>query len=221
MSDNKGNPYELDTLSIAELRKLAAVMKIQAQREWSTSDFVDAINARRKSAKVARLVDEDEQENIEIPTGFARIRIHLTPGGSDSPLDVRVNNFYTSIPRGVLVDVPKEIRDTIRNSTEPVTREVIDKVTGLPKIQTTETQCYSFDDYGQSPGISGAVRGMADEKEYSLRVKYRDLYGAWPRRQSEEWKSFSRTYVEQANKAHFAKDEVEKSSSKKEVKEAA
>lgn len=198
MADKKeSNPYDLDSLSIADLRKLAAVMKITHQKDWTTEDFHEAINARRKHAKVARLVHD---ENDPIPTGFARIKMHLTPSGSDSPLDARVNMFYTMIPRDVLVDVPREIRDIIRNSTEVVTREVTDKETGHRVVKTFEVQCYSFDQYGESMGDSGAIKGINDPREQSLRVKYRDIYGRWPRRQSDQWKNFEASFVEAANR---------------------
>jgi hypothetical protein len=187
------NPLDIETYSIADLRRHASVMKIEAAKDWTKEDYIKAINARRKKAAVSRIVNDPDEP---IPPGFVRIKLPLTPSGSDSPLDVRVNTFYTSIPRNVLVDVPREIRDTIRNSKEPVTREVLDK-DGNRVVRTFEVPSYAFEQHGETPGESGCVKPGCDMREQSLRERYKEIYGRWPKRQSQEWKTFFQKYTEQ------------------------
>ena len=187
------NPLDIETYSIADLRRHASVMKIEAAKEWTKEDYIKAINARRKKAAVSRIVNDPDEP---IPPGFVRIKLPLSPSGSDSPLDVRVNTFYTSIPRNVLVDVPREIRDTIRNSKEPVTREVLDK-DGNRVVRTFEVPSYAFEQHGETPGESGCVKPGCDMREQSLRERYKEIYGRWPKRQSAEWKSYHSEYMKE------------------------
>jgi hypothetical protein len=187
------NPLDLETYEIADLRKLAAVMKIDAQKTWTKEDYISAINTRRQRQAVSRVVFD---ENAPIPPGFCRLRLPLTPQGTDTPLTVRVNNFPTTIPRDVLVDVPREVRDLIRTSKEPVTREVMDK-DGNKKVQTFEIPSYPFEQVGESMGESGAVKGMTDPKEQRIRETYRDSYGKWPRRTEPEWVEFKKQFIKE------------------------
>lgn len=192
---SNANPYEIESLPIAELRRLASVHKIEYQKDWTKEQYVKAIQGRHKRFSVARVV---EDEKSEIPPGYARIKLPLTPSGSDSPLSVQVNNFKTMIPRNILVDVPREIRDTIRGSTESVTRTRLTK-DGDKVLETVEVPCYPFEQHGESAGESGAIRPMGDLKEQSLREMWRDKYGKWPRRSDEAWKSFKMNFVNKAN----------------------
>ena len=195
------NPLDLETYEIADLRRLAAVMKIDAQKTWTKEDYISAINTRRQRQAVSRVVFD---ENAPIPPGFCRLRLPLTPQGTDTPLTVRVNNFPTTIPRDVLVDVPKEVRDLIRTSKEPVTREVMDK-DGNKKVQTFEIPSYPFEQVGESMGESGAVKGMTDPKEQRMRESYRDTHGRWPRRTDVEWVEYKKEYVKQFSVASVKK----------------
>jgi len=187
--------YDLESQSIAELRKLCSVMKIEAQKDWDKSAYINAINTRRKNTAVAQVVTDESQD---IPEGFVRIRLPLTPSGTDTPLNVMVNNFKTSIPRNVIVDIPKEARDQIRNSKESMVREKMDK-DGNKVLEVVEVQCYPFESLGEKGGTSGAVRPNGDAREQRLREKYRDLYGKWPKRSSEDWTSFRNAFLEKAN----------------------
>jgi hypothetical protein len=189
------NPYEIETLPIAELRRLASVHKIEYQKDWTKEQYVKAIQTRHRRFSVAKVVDDDKSE---IPPGYVRIKLPLTPSGSDSPLSVQVNNFKTMIPRNILVDVPREIRDTIRGSTESVTRQRVDRE-GNKVLETIEVPCYPFEQHGESAGESGAIRPMGDMKNQSLREMWRDRYGKWPKNSDEAWKTFKMSYVNKAN----------------------
>ena len=187
------NPLDISTYDIADLRRTAAVLKINAEKDWKKEDYITAINTRRKKEVVAKVVyDADEP----IPQGFVRIKLPLTMSGSDSAIPVRVNNFVTIIPRNLLVDVPKEIRDQLRSSTECVTREVVDKE-GRTAMKTFEVPCQPFEQHGESMGESGAIRPMTDVKEQRIREQYLMLYGKWPRRTSEEWIEFKKSFVKE------------------------
>jgi hypothetical protein len=174
---------------------LASVHKIEFQKTWTKEDYQKAIKNRHKRFSVAKIVDD---EKSEIPNGYVRIKLPLTPSGSDSPLSVQVNNFKTMLPRNILIDVPREVRDTIRGSTESVTRVRLTK-DGDKVLETTEVPCYPFEQHGEQSGESGAVRPMGDLHEQSLRVMWRDRYGKWPRRTDDAWKSFKMNYANKAN----------------------
>lgn len=189
------NPYDIESLPIAELRRLASVHKIEYQKDWTKEQYVKAIQTRHRRFSVAKIV---EDEKSEIPPGYVRIKLPLTPSGSDSPLSVQVNNFKTMIPRNILVDVPREIRDTIRGSTESVTRTRQDRE-GNKVLETIEVPCYPFEQHGEQAGESGAIRPMGDMKNQSLREMWRDRYGKWPRNSDDAWKTFKMSYVNKAN----------------------
>ena len=195
------NPYDLESLPIAELRRLAAVHKIDYAKDWTKEQYIKAVSNRHKRHSVARIVVDEAQP---IPAGFVRLKLPLTPSGSDTPLSVQVNNFKTMIPRNILVDVPREIRDTIRNSTESVTREVIGK-DGFKVMKTEEVPCYPFEQHGEAAGESGAIRPMGDLHEQSLRVMWKERFGKWPRRTDEGWQQFKRSYIDKSNEKHVEK----------------
>lgn len=187
---------DLELMDIADLRRLAATHKIESQKTWTKEDYIRAIQNRHKRNAVARVVYD---ENDPIPPGYCRIRLPLTPSGSDVPLDVMINNFKTSIPRNVLVDIPKEARDSIRSSKETVSREEFNSK-GEKYVKVSEVPAYPFQEFGSTPGESGAIKPNTDPREQRLREKYHSTYGKWPRRQSDEWKSFKNGFLEAANK---------------------
>lgn len=203
--------FDLENTEIAELRRLAATHKIESQKDWKKEDYIRAIQNRHKRNSVARVV-YDEKEPI--PTGYCRVRLPLTPSGSDVPLAIMVNNFKTMIPRNVLVDIPKEARDQLRSSKESVTREAFNEK-GEKFIQVAEVPAYPFDDFGSTPGVSGAIKPNTDPREQRLREKYRQLYGKWPRRQSDEWKSFKNGFLEKANERILSEAADEEATSNK------
>lgn len=203
--------FDLENMEIAELRRLAATHKIESQKEWKKEDYIRAIQTRHKRNSVARVV-YDEKESI--PTGYSRVRLPLTPSGSDVPLAIMVNNFKTMIPRNVLVDIPREAREQLRSSKESVTREVFNEK-GEKYIRVEEVPAYPFDDFGSTPGVSGAIKPNTDPREQRLREKYRELYGKWPRRQSDEWKTFKNGFLEKANERILAQAAEEETTSNK------
>lgn len=172
------NPFnKLEDLDIADLRKLAKVNKIPTEKTWDKEAYIKALNNRRKGRTLARLVrDEDE----EIPPGFVRIRIMKDSSGSESPVPVCINTFQTRIPRDVMVDVPNEVVEVLKNSTEVKTVQGTDKFG--KEVTTTQTvRAYPFEILGQRAGESGAVRPSGNVASQSIREKYRDLFGRWPR----------------------------------------
>lgn len=193
MAEQKeANPLDINTYDIASLRRLASVMKIEAQRTWDKDDYIKAINTRRKGEGVCRVVYD---ESSEIPRGFCRIRLPLTPNGTDTPLTISVNKFSTTIPRNIVVDVPKEIRDQLRASTEPVTREGFNDK-GEKVVKTVLVPSQPFEQLGEQVGESGLVKPSNDPKEQRVRERYKEEYGRWPRRLDEVWIQFRRKFVE-------------------------
>lgn len=186
------NVFDVENLPIADLRKLAAKMNIESQKDWDKSMYINAINSRRKSRKVCKVVEDPNSE--EIPVGFARIRLHLTPQGTDWPVDVMVNNFRTSLLRNVWIDVPREVRDQLRQSTELVPR-VVENSEGHKVVKMVAVPCYPFDQIGETAGDSGAIRPNGDAKVQTIREKYRELYGRWPRRAEQQ--EFMKMFIEE------------------------
>lgn len=203
----ESNIFDIETLSIAELRKMASSLKIESQKDWDKSMYINAINTRRKQRKVCRIVDDPNSGDI--PQGFARIRLHLTPSGQDWPVDVMVNNFKTSITRNIWVDVPREVRDALRNSTELVPK-VVTNTEGKQAVSMQAVPCYPFDQIGETPGESYAIRPSGDVKVQRLREKYREAYGRWPKREQERefMKRFIDAYEDKKIKGIVENDEV-------------
>lgn len=204
------NPLDVSTYDIAELRRLAAAMKITAEKTWTKDEYITAINTRRKREVAAKIVLDSKQE---IPVGFVRIKLPLTQEGSDSPLTIRVNNFVTTLPRDVVVDVPKEVRDQLASTTESVTRKVFDK-DGHETIKAIEVPCQPFTQIGESYGESGAVRPMNSHKDQRVRELYRKVHEKWPRRTDPDWVEFRKAFVaehsaKEAKKASDASDREE------------
>lgn len=201
MAAIQSNPYDLDSLSIAELRKQASVEKIRTDKSWDKEDYIKALNNHRKGRALARLVIDGDSA---IPPGYVRIRLPLDQVGSDTPVTIRVNNFSTRIPRNVMVDIPKEARDVLRNSTEAVTRKEVNSQ-GQTVMRVIDVPCYPFDTLGEAAGESGAIKPNSSYKEEKLRERFRDIYGHWPRRTDSKWLGFRQKFAEDFQAKMIAK----------------
>lgn len=192
MAATQSNPYDLSTMSIAELRSQAKVEKIRTDKSWDKEDYITALNNHRKGRALAKVVMD---MNDPIAPGYVRVKLPLDPSGSDTSVPVRVNNFATRIPRNIVVDIPKEARDVLRNSTESVTREETNSK-GDRVIRVVDVPCYPFDTLGETPGESGAVKPNSSYKEEKLRERFRDIHGHWPRRTDPKWLGFKQKFAE-------------------------
>jgi hypothetical protein len=223
MSDNIETPIEAtnhpqpatrpEEMTIQELRKLATSYGIKAQRDWDKEDFVMAINNRRNRHEALVQLVTNESSDTPAP-GHARIIVHNTQTGSNHPIPVSVNNYVCRIPRDVMVDVPVEVLEALNNSKTPV--QVKDPKGGLdregkPKLVWKEIPSYPFQMIGYpTPGIARYPNGVRkvrpyNEAKHNLKLKYREIYGRWPRRA--EYKKFQEKHMErQAEKFLDAED---------------
>lgn len=202
------NLFDIQELPIAELRKLCAVEKVPYDKTSTKEDLIRLLNTRRKGRKLARLVTDPDSE---IPPGFVRGTAQLQADGTDTPIPILVNNFRSWIPRGVMVDIPKEAYDTLRSSTESKLKKELDKE-GNQVLKSVEVPCYPFDKIGEQVGTSGAVRPSGDARDQRLREQYRELYGRWPRRaQFNDWKTKFVDQFEQERVSRLVEEESSRS----------
>lgn len=167
---------QLEDMDIADLRKMAKVLNIPAERTWDKAAFLHAIDRNRKGRALARLVIEEDEE---IAPGYVRIRIYKDEQGSDSPVPVLINRFQTRLPRDVLIDVPREVLEVLNNSTHLVTVKVTDK-SGVDVTTTRAVRTYNYDKVGESSGKSGAVSPLVDPQSQGYREQFRALFRRWP-----------------------------------------
>lgn len=206
-TSNNTNP---ENMTIQELRKMATSLGIKAQRDWDAEDFIMAINNRRKRESLVEVVPDRE---VGPKPGHARIIIHNTETGSNHPIPVSINNYVCRIPRDVEVDVPLEVLEVLNNSKTPI--QIKDpkggtNPDGSPKRVWKEVPSYPFQLLQMTPGIARYPNGTRkvrpyNEAKHNLKLKYREIYGKWPRRA--EYKAFQQMHMErQATKAMDAEE---------------
>lgn len=202
MSTNQSSGIDLNELSIAELRQQAKALKIDTSRDWDKDMFVAALDARRKSRAICRIVTD---EDSPIAPGFSRILIFKGPTGSDNPVPIQLNRFKTTLPRDTIIDVPTEILGNLDNSHDVGTEETLTadgrNVTSLKQIKS-----YPYQKIGSTKGDSGLVKGANPPQTQSLRQKFRDLFGRWPN--SVQFRSFKDNHMARIAAEHISPEDI-------------
>lgn len=186
---------DLNEKPISELRKIASAYNIPFERDWTKPQFVSAINARKRSNSFVEIAGEGNP----IPEGHARIRI-IPTSESRQPAPVFVNNYSADIPIDVEVDIPIEALSALQSASRPRTRKVTDHhaPAGYRK-EIVDIPTYTVNVLGVSRGIAKYPSGKRkvspamDERQYSLRQKFREVYGKWPNR--EEFKLWKEQHM--------------------------
>lgn len=194
---------DLNELSIAELRQQAKALRIETEKDWDKSMFVAAIDARRKSRAICRIITD---ESAPIPPGFSRIMIPKGAMGSSSPVSIQLNRFKTTLPRDVVVDVPTELLEILNNSHEVGTEE-IQTPDGRYVTKLVNQKSYPYMHYGTTKGKSGLIKGGNAPATQSLREKFREIFGRWPR--NAQFKAFRDDWMAKMAGSSFKPEEIE------------
>lgn len=162
----------IDDLKIADLRKVAKMLGITAQRDWTAEDFVRAIKTRQEGSAVGLVFDN----SLAPKPGYARIIIHrdMTPGHKNNPIHVGVNGLLFSIPRGVEVDIPEPHLKALQNARSLVTTQTDDNTSKDSMVQS-----YPFQVLAITPGkFVNPSDGRA--ASYERRLAFNKRFGRWP-----------------------------------------
>lgn len=179
---DEGNELEgAGKLDIADLRRLAKILNITAQRDWTKSDYAAAIQkhqADEHTASLAILVGGNAPK-----PGHSRILIHRdpSPGHKNGPVHVVLNGHIFSIPRGVEVDVPTPFVEVLANARTIVVKQLAgdgrENPTGSYKDE--EQMSYPFQIIASTPG---EYKNPHDNRHvsYAIRKEFQERNGVWP-----------------------------------------
>lgn len=176
--DERNQEDALDGLKIADLRRVAKILGISAQRDWATEDFVNAIKAKQEQAATPSLVFDGA---LAPKPGYARILVHrdMSPGHKNTPIHAAFNGWIFAIPRGIEVDVPKEIIEVLSNAKALVTRQEYDDQGRTSVVREDLVQSYPFQVLAISPG---QARNPHDNRGATAikRQEFCDKFGRYP-----------------------------------------
>jgi hypothetical protein len=192
VQDERSQLDAIDDLKIADLRKVAKLLGISAQRDWTAEDFVRAIKTKQ-SGSVPSLVFDN---SLAPKPGYARIIVHrdMTPGHKNTPIHVGVNGLLYSIPRGIEVDIPEPHVKALYNAKSLVTNQT-SEVEGRTEYKDSMVQSYPFQVLAVTPGrFSNPGDGRA--VSYARKKAFNQKYGRWP----------TKGELEEAMKLSIAKD---------------
>jgi hypothetical protein len=178
VQDERNQDDALDDLKIADLRRVAKILGIRAQRDWTTEDFVVAIKEKQDQSASPQLVYDG---TLAPKPGFARVLVHrdMTPGHKNSAIHAAVNGWIFAIPRGIEVDVPKEIVEVLKNARSFVTRAEVDETGRNQSVKEDLVQSYPFQVIAISPGTA---KNPHDNRAVTAnqRQEFCDKFGRYP-----------------------------------------
>lgn len=180
---HKDEAADISDLSLADLRKWAKLMGINAQRDWTVADFVRAIKAQQEASKY---LQTSSGSNLE--PGHARVLIHKdpTPGHSNSPIPLGLNGRQVFAPRGVEITLPIEYVGVLADAKTTITVQKKEPDRDNPQgVVVEETiQSYPFQVIEVKPHTAESQFkrvGYDNRLEtYKRRAAFRDAIGKWP-----------------------------------------
>lgn len=182
--DSPAGNIDIDSLDIAELRKLAStVYRIVVNRDMTAEDIRSAIRGKQKHTDYAQL--SELVGNAPKP-GYARILVHKdpTPGASNRPVPVAISGYRITVPRGVEVDVPIKVVGVLNDAKISTLVEDTSLPTGDPnRFKFQVAHSYPFSVVSMTPGPDPKPGFEASRaKAMAPRLKYHKKYGIWPKR---------------------------------------
>lgn len=184
MSDLEKYIEQLESASIAEVRKAASTYKIKWTRDMTQEELLEAIKASLSASKFALTAVGDLPQ-----PGWARILVHSdpTPNAPNRAVYVSVNDYAVLIPRDVEVDVPRKIVEALANSKSSKLKEDPSQPTNSPnRYRFVEVPNYPFSMVAYTPGPD--PRGEYERNAAAAkrpRIAFRDKYGYWPKSDNE------------------------------------
>lgn len=169
----------LDSLSTAELKKKAAVYRIQLTKDMDHDAILAQVKAKVSTGKYAFEAIGDAPK-----PGYARIRIFNdpSPSASNRPVYVSVNGYSVLIPREVEVDVPIKIVEVLANAKSArLVENKSEPLSSASRFAFKEVQNYPFAvvSVTHGPDPRGTYEKAAAAKERP-REAYREKFGYYP-----------------------------------------
>lgn len=168
----------MDALSMADLRTLAKVLGITSQRDWTKEDYVKAIQAKNSKHGTEVVVDE----SLGLKPGHARVMIHRdpTPGHGNKPVHVGFNGKLYAIPRGLTVEVPKPVIESLKNAVTTYTEQDKEPSRDNPggTFRDSARVSYPYQVLAEDPRPWAGQDPRS--RSYAERKAFYDRYGAWP-----------------------------------------
>lgn len=179
----KDEAADISELSISDLRKWAKLMGINAQRDWTATDFVRAIKAQQEAARYMQT-----SSGSEIAPGHARVLVHKdpTPGHSNSAIPLGLNGRLLFVPRGVEFTMPIEYVGVLADAkcTITVQKKEPDRDNPQGVVVDEVMQSYPFQVLEVRPHTEASQFKRANydnrAETYKRRVAFRDAIGKWP-----------------------------------------
>lgn len=181
VQDERSQLDVVDSFDIAELRRAAKALNIEARRDWDKADYISAIKAKQAKKTAAAVVFDTE---LGPKPGYARIVLHRDPmpGHKNSPVQVGVNGRLLSIPRGIEVDIPIPHVEALRNAKGKIPRMQQDANPNQPGgiYKDEEIYSYTFDVRAITPG--GQFASPLDSRAVQARASqaFADVFGRYP-----------------------------------------
>ncbi len=178
---NKLSLVELNTLPIADLRKMASDYGLPLRRSMGTADIAALIyeNTNGPSERVMRVND---QGNRPAP-GYARVEILRDPSPQASNTDVflGVNGYTVQIKRGMVVDIPiKILRGSLMNSVAEVLREDTTQVDPEKRYTWELVHTYPFTVYDINEGPDPRnTHEKTTRKKMAAKRAFKKANGYW------------------------------------------
>lgn len=174
----------LDKIDISDLRRIAKLFGIKAERSWSTEDYVLAIKQLQEQGSADTVVDANAPK-----PGYVRIELYkdLSPGHKNLSVPVGFNGNFIHIPRGIPVDIPKEFVSVLQDSRYKVFEKKEDD-SGKEHYIEVEKLSYPFQIIASTPGQAPLAHDSRHAQAKELQ-KFVDKFGHWPTMgEFNEWK---------------------------------
>lgn len=196
MSSEDTQKDAVTTFDIAQLRRVAKLLNIEAERTWTKDDFITAIqNKQDQDALMTAVFDNSTGPK----PGFARVIIHRdpTPNHKNGPIHLSVNGRIISMPRGLEFDIPLPYVEVLKNAVTTVTEQSEQPSRDNPAGGWAEQArtSYPFQVTAATPGpFVNPHDGRA--AKFAKRKAFFDMHGAWPT--SGELKEFEKLQMAKA-----------------------
>lgn len=179
---------ELTELGINELRQMAKLLKIPAQRDWNITDFARAILTKQRSIQMVEALGYNgDGSQSALPPGHAKILIHRdpTPGAANSPIPLGLNGRTIFAPRGVEFVAPIEYVLVLADAKQKTMRQVRAPNESNPEglVEMADVQSYPFQVIDLRPHTAETkFKSEVDQRsrKYAKREAFWKEHGKWP-----------------------------------------